>query len=59
MAKIASCIKNFRRGGQKNRTGIGAHPPRPRRAKSPVISGEEAGYVRRSEINRLAFGKAA
>jgi hypothetical protein len=29
MLKFSSCIKNFRLGGQKNRTGIGAHLPAP------------------------------
>ena len=50
IAKSSSCIKSFRLGGRKNRTGIGAHPPGPLAREIPVISRVEAGYVRSSEL---------
>jgi hypothetical protein len=40
----------LRREDRKNRTGIGPHPPAAGRARSPVISVVEVGYVRSSEI---------
>jgi hypothetical protein len=50
-AKFSSCIKNFRLGGQKNRTGIGPHPPHSPACGKPVLSSDEVGYVRRSEVD--------
>ena len=55
IAKSSSCIKNFRLGGRKNRTGIGAHPPGPLAREIPVISRVEAGYVRSSEFNPVVL----
>ena len=49
-AESSHSFKKFRLGDQENRTGIGSHPPHPRRAKILVISSVEASYVRSSEI---------
>jgi len=50
MAKISSCIKSFRRGGQKTGQVLVRTLRDPRDPESSVISGKKVGYVRSCEL---------
>ena len=55
MAKISSCIKSFRRSGQKTGQLLVRTLRDPRDPESSVISGKKVGYVRSCEFRCAAL----